>query len=108
MVYGELTLPKAFGPLSVQYLDRTWARYPATPEDFERGILQEVTFSALAHASDDLAWHLHRALPANLESNVVLYLGRSDIRYFIVACAACKCNLKVNIPRTRISTTERD
>lgn len=96
MQCGKRTVPETIVSLSAKYPDRTWARYPITAQDFERGVLQTVTFSALNRAIDTLAWNLKAAITPKLESNVVLYIGLSDIQYFIVACAACKCNLKVS------------
>jgi hypothetical protein len=89
------TVPEAIDILSIEQPDRVWARYFANSKDFEAGSIRTITFSVLAHAIDVLAWRLKSAIPTQPKGSTVLYIGPSDIRYFIVACAACKCNLRV-------------
>ncbi|GAB7332229.1 hypothetical protein MBLNU13_g04083t1 [Cladosporium sp. NU13] len=91
---GGRNIPETIDHLSARSPDRVWARYATSSENFERGELRTVTFSALARAVDTLAWHLHDQITPRSRSSIVLYIGPSDIRYFILACAACKCNLK--------------
>ena len=96
---GGRTIPETIDYLSTTSPERVWARYATSSENFEQGELHAVTFSALARAVDTLAWHLHDQIALKSRSDVALYIGPSDIRYFILACAACKCNLKVSIER---------
>lgn len=99
---GGRTIPETIDHLSVTSPQSVWARCATSSESFERGELLTVTFSTLARAIDTLAWHLHDQITPSSGSGIVLYIGPSDIRYFILVCAACKCNLKVSImnPRT--------
>lgn len=96
---GGRTIPETIDHLSETSPERVWARYAASSESFERGDLVTVTFAALARAINALAWHIHDQIALESNSSVVLYIGPSDIRYFILACAACKCNLKVSITK---------
>lgn len=95
MQCGNRTIPEAIDALAARQPDRVWARYFANSNDFDAGVCQSVTFSVLARAIDALAWHLSTSLPVHPTGNTVLYIGPSDIRYYIVAAAACKCNFKV-------------
>jgi hypothetical protein len=95
MQCGNRTIPEAIDGLSVEHPERVWARYFSNSNDFDSGVCQSVTFSALARAVDALAWHLLFSLPAQ-PKGTVLYIGPSDIRYYILAAAACKCNLTVS------------
>lgn len=90
------TIPETIDYLSATSPERVWARYAASTDSFERGEICAVTFSVLARAIDTLAWHLRDQVTGNSKSSIVLYVGPSDIRYFILACAACKCSLKVS------------
>jgi hypothetical protein len=96
---GGRTIPKTIDHLSEISPERVWARYATSSESFERGDLRSVTFSTLARAIDSLAWHIHDQIFAESKSSVALYIGPSDIRYFILACAACKCDLKVSMTK---------
>jgi hypothetical protein len=96
MQCGNRTIPETIDALAAEHPDRVWARYFANSNDFDAGVCQSVTFSVLARAIDALAWHLHNLYPDYEQSLTVLYIGPSDIRYFILACAACKCGLKVS------------
>lgn len=95
MQSGNRTIPETIDVLSAENPERVWARYFANSNDFELGLHRTVTFSALARAIEALACHLDSTIPTQPKGSVVLYIGPSDIRYFILACAACKCNLKV-------------
>ena len=97
MQRGNRTIPEAIDALSVEHPERVWARYFSNSNDFDSGVCQSVTFSALARAIDALAWHLHSSISAQPKDSTVLYIGPSDIRYYILAAAACKCNLTVSI-----------
>ena len=96
MCCGERTIPETIDHLARTSPERTWARYATSSTTFERGELRTVSFSALARAIDTLAWYLHDHVATKSWSNLALYIGPSDFRYFILACAACKCNLKVS------------
>lgn len=96
MRYKGRTIPETIDHLSAISPERVWARYATSSESFERGELCAVTFSALARAVDTLARHLHDQIDLGPRSNVALYIGPSDIRYFVLACAACKYSLKVS------------
>lgn len=90
------TLPGTIDDLAARHGTEVWALYPVSGEAFESGRLREVSFAALANAINKLAWHLKRRLPTFDHNATVCYIGPSDIRYFILACAACKCGLKVD------------
>ena len=96
LICGERTVLETIDTISVQDPKSVWARYPASSEDFASGVYQTVTFSAFAGAIDALAWHLDTRLSITSERDTMVYVGPSDVRYFILACAACKCNSKVN------------
>jgi hypothetical protein len=96
MQCGNRTIPEAIDALAAEQPDRVWARYFANSNDFDAGVCQSITFSVLARATDALAWHLNNSIPARPRGSTVLYIGPSDVRYYIVAAAACKCNLKVS------------
>ena len=98
---GGWTIPETIDRLSETSPERVWARYATSSESFERGELLGVTFSALAQAVNTLAWHIHDQIFPESKSSVALYVGPSDIRYFILACATCKCGLKVSMTKRR-------
>jgi hypothetical protein len=95
MACGERTIPGTIDNIAAETPDKIWARYPATPEDFRAGIFQDVTFSSLANAINNMAWLLDASFPQREPFETLAYNGPSDIRYYIVACAACKCFMKV-------------
>jgi len=95
MACGERTIPGTIDDIVAETPDKIWARYPATPEDFRAGIFQDVTFSSLANAINNMAWLLDASFPQREPFETLAYNGPSDIRYYIVACAACKCSMKV-------------
>jgi len=97
MACGERTIPGTIDAIASSTPDRIWARYPATPDDFQAGILQDVTFSSLANAINNMAWLLDAAFPLREPLDTFSYCGPSDVRYYIIACAACKCSMKVKI-----------
>jgi hypothetical protein len=96
MQCSNRTIPEAIDALSVEHPERVWARYFANSNDFGDGIYRSVTFESLARAIDFLARLLHTKIPTLPMGSTILYIGPSDIRYFILACAACKCNFKVS------------
>jgi hypothetical protein len=95
MQCGNRTIPEAIDALSTEQPDRVWARYFANSNDFEAGAHRNVTFATLAGAIDVLAWYLDDVFSECDPSITLLYIGPSDILYFIFACAACKNNRKV-------------
>lgn len=95
MTCGERTIPGTIDAIASSTPDKIWARYPATPDDFETGVLQDVTFASLANAINHLAWLLDASFPQREPLDTLAYNGPSDIRYYIIACAACKCSMKV-------------
>ena len=95
MACGERTVPGTIDNIALSTPDKIWARYLATPEDFQAGIFHDVTFSSLAHAVNNMAWLLDASFPQRGPLDTLAYSGPSDIRYYIVACAACKCSMKV-------------
>lgn len=97
MRYRGRTIPETIDHLSAISPERVWARYATSSESFERGELVPVTFSVLSRAINILALHLHDQIALNSSSGVALYIGPSDIRYFVLACAACKRKLKVSM-----------
>lgn len=104
---GERTIPETIDHLARKSPERVWARYATSSTTFDRGELRTVTFSALARAVDTLTWYLQDYIATKPRSNVALYIGPSDIRYFILACAACKYNLKVSIMKCQSLESNR-
>jgi hypothetical protein len=97
MACGERTIPGTIDNIASSTPDKIWARYPATPDDFQAGIFQDVTFSSLANAVNNMAWLLDASFLQREPLETLAYSGPSDIRYYVVACAACKCSMKVMI-----------
>ena len=97
MACGERTIPGTIDQIASTTPEKVWARYPATPDDFQTGIFQDVTFSSLANAINNMAWLLDASFPQRQILNTLAYSGPSDIRYYIIACAACKCSMKVKL-----------
>jgi hypothetical protein len=95
MACGERTIPGTIDTIASKTPQKIWSRYPATPEDFQAGSLQDVTFSSLANAVNNMAWLLDASFPQREPFETLAYNGPSDIRYYIIACAACKCSMKV-------------
>lgn len=95
MQSGNRTIPEAIDALAAEHPERVWARYFVDSDHFDSGFYRTVRFSSLARTIDALAWHLEASIPVRSKGDTVLYIGPSDIRYFILACAACKCGLKV-------------
>lgn len=102
--FGERTLPGTIDQIASSASDRVWARYPVSQEAFKRGELRSVTFKALGNAINRLAWHLDTSLPRLDELETICYIGPSDIRYFILACAACKRGAKVRCLNLKLGT----
>lgn len=92
---GERTLPGTIDIIAFRDPQRIWARYPESSEDLEAGVLRSITFGNLANAIDTLAWRLHENLIDIAPLSTIAYIGPSDVRYFVLACAACKLGLKV-------------
>jgi thioester reductase-like protein len=97
MACGERTIPGTIDHIASKTPEKIWARYPATADDFQAGILQNVTFASLANAINNTAWLLDAAFPQREPLDTLAYCGPSDIRYYIIACAACKCSMKVKV-----------
>jgi len=91
---GKRTLAGTIDEIASSSPHRVWARYPTSPEAFEHGEFRQVTFAILANAVNRLAWHLKTTLPDSRLGDSVAYIGPSDIRYFVLACAASKCRLR--------------
>lgn len=100
MSCGERTIPATIDEIAKTTPDQKWATYAESRECFERGQLRTVTFAELANAIDRLAWYFDEALSSRQNKETVGYIGPNDIRYFILACAACKCGLKVSLHTT--------
>lgn len=96
MSCAQRTLPGTIDAIAQDDPNRTWARFPESQEAFEQGKLVTVSFAALSNAINRLAWYLDTLLPGRNDLDTVAYIGPSDIRYYILACAACKCRLKVS------------
>lgn len=96
MIYGKRTLPAVIDDFASETPDSIWASFPTSPESFERGELYDVTFAALSNSISRLAWYLESKLGRSENFETICYLGPSDIRYFILAIAACKCGYKVS------------
>lgn len=92
---GERTLPGTIDIIAFRDPERIWARYPETSKDLEDGKLHSVTFGQLANAINTLSWRIHENLVVREALSTIAYIGPSDIRYFVLACAACKLGLKV-------------
>lgn len=95
MTCGARTLPGTIDAIAYATPHKVWARYPVDTDDFKAGVFKDVTFLDLARAIDALAWHLHEAFPDRQPLDTVAYSGPPDIRYYALACAACKCGMKV-------------
>lgn len=100
MSCGERTIPATIDEIAKTTPNQKWATYAESREYFERGQLRTVTFGELANAIDRLAWHLDETLSSREDKATVGYIGPNDITYFILACAACKCGLKVSLHLT--------
>lgn len=100
MSCGERIIPATIDEIAKRTPDHKWATYAESRETFERGQLRTVTFAELANAIDRLAWHLDETVSSRENKETVGYIGPNDIRYFIVACAACKCGMKVSLHLT--------
>lgn len=96
MSHGTSTLPEAIDRLAVDTPEKTWIQFAASPEALENGELTSVNFKTLANAINRTAWYLAENIPqaGDLETTIC-YIAPSDIRYFIVACAATKARIKV-------------
>lgn len=95
MACGARTLPGTVDAIAASTPHKIWARYPVDTSDFKAGVFKDVTFLDLARAINALAWRLHEAFPDRQPFDTVAYSGPPDIRYYALACAACKCGMKV-------------
>ncbi|KAF2721307.1 acetyl-CoA synthetase-like protein [Polychaeton citri CBS 116435] len=97
MEVGKRTIPGTIDFLSIHDPEKLWALVPKDAEAFSEGAFERITFARLANAIDSLAWFLDSRFPGRLESDglTVCYIGPVDIRYLLLACAACKCGIKV-------------
>ncbi|KAL9082467.1 MAG: hypothetical protein Q9159_006387 [Coniocarpon cinnabarinum] len=73
--------------------DRTWALKPHTL-DLEDGY-RKVTFRELANAVNILAWFLDRQLGDSNKTHTFAYLGKPDMRYYMISAAAAKTGNRV-------------
>lgn len=92
---AQRTLPGTIDAIARDAPTRTWGRFPESQEAFEQGKLVTVNFATLANSINRVAWVLDALLPERSDLDTIAYIGPSDIRYYILACAACKCRLKV-------------
>jgi hypothetical protein len=95
MSCSQRTLPGTIDTIAAEFPDRTWARFPESQQALEEGRLISVSFAALSNAINRLAWFIDAVLPQRDDLETIAYVGPSDIRYYILACAASKCRLKV-------------
>jgi acyl-coenzyme A synthetase/AMP-(fatty) acid ligase len=102
MSHGSTTIPEVIDSLARSKPKKIWLRYAASSDAFKNKDLTPVTFGALANAINRLAWYLAETLPrtGSLDTTIC-YLGPSDIRYFIIACAATKCRVKILLSSPR-------
>nr|POE88446.1 non-canonical non-ribosomal peptide synthetase fub8 [Quercus suber] len=100
------TIPDTIDKIALSSPDKTWIRYATSSEALKDNCLTPITFGALANAVNRLAWHLKDSLPQTEElETTICYIGPSDIRYFIIACAATKCRIKVLLSSPRNNLT---
>lgn len=97
---GERTVLDTIDALAADHPERTWARYPRSQEAFEKAELISVSFAALSNAINRLAWYLDTQLPERRDLDTIAYVGPSDVRYYILGCAASKCRLVVSKGRS--------
>ena len=97
---GERTVLETIDALAADHPDRTWARYPASQEAFEKAELVSISFAAFSNAINRLAWYLDKQLPERCDLDHIAYIGPSDVRYYILGCAASKCRLTVSEERS--------
>jgi hypothetical protein len=95
MSCSQRTLPGTIDTIAAEFPDRTWARFPESQQALGEGRLISVSFAALSNAINRLAWFIDAVLPQRDDLETIAYVGPSDIRYYILACAASKCRLKV-------------
>lgn len=95
MSCAQRTLPGTIDAIARDDPTRTWGRFAKSQEAFEQGSLVTVSFATLSNSINRLAWLLDASLPERSDLETIAYVGPSDIRYYILACAACKCRLKV-------------
>ena len=93
---GERTVLDTIDALAASHPERTWARYPRSQEAFEKAELVSVSFAAFSNAINRLAWYLDTQLPERRDLDHIAYVGPSDVRYYILGCAASKCRLIVS------------
>jgi len=108
MSCSQRTLPGTIDAIASESPARTWARFPESQESLEEGRLVSVSFAALSNAINRLAWILDGVLPERKHLETIAYIGPSDIRYYILACAASKCQLKVGCARPILMNTMAD
>lgn len=96
MSHGTSTIPQAIDRLASESPNKIWLQFAASREALEEERLTSIDFGTLANAIHRVAWYLARAVPGagDLESTIC-YIAPSDVRYFIVACAASKARVKV-------------
>ncbi|QIW99163.1 hypothetical protein AMS68_004681 [Peltaster fructicola] len=94
---GRRTLLSTIDALARTSGSVIWAQYAASTSAFEKGEFRSVSFATLANAIARLADHL-AAIQASLQTSAktsLCYIGPSDIRYFLLACAASKLHLEI-------------
>ena len=93
---GERTVLDTIDALAASHPERIWARFPRSQEAFEKAELVSVSFAAFSNAINRLAWYLDTQLPERRDLDHIAYVGPSDVRYYILGCAASKCRLIVS------------
>ena len=95
MSCSQRTLPGTIDAIAIDFPTQTWARFSESQQALEQGRLVSVSFADLSNAINRLAWFIDDILPQRNDLETIAYVGPSDIRHYILACAASKCRLKV-------------
>ncbi|GAB7324293.1 hypothetical protein MBLNU13_g08261t1 [Cladosporium sp. NU13] len=90
---GERSVLDTIDDLAAIHPERTWARYPASQEAFEKAELISVSFAAFSNAINRLAWYLDTQLPERCDLDTIAYVGPSDVRYYILGDDNCVLEL---------------
>lgn len=92
--YGQRLLHVTIDEIAEVTPDRVFASLPCNDDDLSEGY-EDITYAVYANAIDKLAWHIESCLGPSSNNETFAYIGRSDIRYSIIALAAAKTQYRV-------------
>jgi acyl-CoA synthetase (AMP-forming)/AMP-acid ligase II len=91
---GKRLFPVIIDEVARNDPDRAWASLPIDDYDLSQGF-EDISYAAFANGINMLSHHIVAAFGRAKDFETIVYLGTSDIRYYMLAYAACKTGYKI-------------